>query len=241
MKPIYLFRHLAWEGPGYLATFLDRHGIALHLVPIDEGAAPPSTVDDAGALVFMGGPMSVNDPLPWIDQECDLIREAMARNMPVLGHCLGGQLIAKALGGTVSANPVREVGWFAVEQRPEGRDNPWLQDLPTRFEVLHWHGETFSVPAGATPLLRSAHCVNQAFSMGSALALQFHVEMTEAMVEQWATHNREDLAHPSRTVQTPEQLRENLSARVAALNRIADRLYTRWLGLVTQHHQRTTR
>jgi len=236
MKPIYVFRHLAWEGPGYLATFLERRGVAQRLVAIDEGAALPRTVDGASALVFMGGPMSVNDPLPWIDQECRLIREAMGRGMPVLGHCLGGQLIAKALGATVRANPVREIGWFPVEQRPEGRDNPWLNNLPPRFEVLHWHGETFSIPEGATPLLRSEHCANQAFSIGSALALQFHVEMTEEIVEQWATLNRDDLAQPSQTVQTPDQLRENLSARIAALNSLADPIYSRWLDLVKEHN-----
>lgn len=234
MKPVYIFRHLAWEGPGYLATFLARHNIPMQLVPIDEGALLPDSVEGASALVFMGGPMSVNDPLSWIEQECHLIREAMARHMPVLGHCLGGQLIAKALGGTVSANPVREVGWFVVQQRAEGRGSPWLKDLPQRFEVLHWHGETFSVPAGATPLLCSDHCANQAFSMGSALAMQFHVEMTEAMVKEWVACNHEDLVHPSSTIQTPVQLQENLAARITALNRVADRIYTRWLGLINK-------
>lgn len=234
MKPVYIFRHLAWEGPGYLASFLARRNIPMQLVPIDEGAVPPSSVDGASALIFMGGPMSVNDPLPWIEQECHLIRLAMARHIPVLGHCLGGQLISKALGGTVCANPVREVGWFEVQQRSEGRGNPWLQDLPQRFEVLHWHGETFSVPAGATPLLCSDHCANQAFSVGSALAMQFHVEMTEAMVTEWVVRNGEDLVDPSQTVQTPMQFQENLGARVTALNRIADQLYAHWLALINK-------
>lgn len=232
MKPIYVFRHLAWEGPGYLATFLERHGVPQRLIAIDEAAVPPASIEDASALVFMGGPMSVNDPLPWIEQECRLIRQALVRNMPVLGHCLGGQLISKALGGSVIANPVREVGWFAVEKRLEGQNNPWPQDLPQCFDVLHWHGETFSIPAGATPLLRSEHCANQAFSIGSALALQFHVEMTEAMVKEWTARNLDDLADPSPTVQTPAQLQANLSARIKALNNIADQLYRRWLALV---------
>lgn len=240
MKPICVFRHLAWEGPGYLATFLERRGVPMRLIAIDEAAEPPDSIEDASALVFMGGPMSVNDPLPWIEQECRLIRQAMARNMPVLGHCLGGQLIAKALGGTVSANPVREVGWFAVQKRVEGQNNPWLQDLPQCFEVLHWHGETFSIPSGATPLLCSDDCANQAFSVGSALALQFHVEMTEAMVKEWIARNTEDLENPSRTVQTPAQLQEDLSTRIKALNSIADKFYTRWLNLVTRRARRVT-
>lgn len=182
--------------------------------------------------------MSVNDPLPWIEQECRLIRQAVARGMPVLGHCLGGQLIAKALGAAIKANPVREIGWFPIEQRPEGQGNPWLANLPKRFEVLHWHGETFSIPEGATPLLRSAYCANQAFSVGSALALQFHVEMTEEMVEQWATLNHDDLAQPSQTIQTPDQLRTNLAAKIAALNSIADSIYIPWLDRVAEHSGR---
>ena len=122
MRPLTIFRHIACEGPAYLAEVLDHHAVPWRLVKIDAGEPVPDTLDDCSGLVFMGGPMSVNDPLPWIEQELALIRRAQAGNMPVLGHCLGGQLICKALGGTISANPVKEIGWHPREAHIAIRD-----------------------------------------------------------------------------------------------------------------------
>ncbi len=111
MKPIAIFRHLPIEGPGYFATFLDNNHIPWRLIKIDAGEPVPDHIHEFSGLVFMGGPMSVNDDLPWIEQELSLIRQATAHNVHVFGHCLGGQLMAKALGGKVSASPVKEMGW----------------------------------------------------------------------------------------------------------------------------------
>ena len=113
MLPVAIFRHAPVEGPGYFAIFLEQHGIPWRLIAIDAGETVPVTVDGFSGLCFMGGPMSVNDPLPWIEPVCALIRNAVARDVPVVGHCLGGQLMSKALGGEVTRNPVREIGWGA--------------------------------------------------------------------------------------------------------------------------------
>jgi GMP synthase-like glutamine amidotransferase len=229
MKPLYIFRHIECEGPGYLGEVLSRLAIPSRLIAIDRKDAIPATTDGCSGLVFMGGPMSVNDPLPWITQELELIREAHERELPVLGHCLGGQLISKALGGTVSANPVREIGWHPVHKRHNDTAESWLGELPSRMEVFHWHGETFSVPEHAECLLESGHCARQAFAAGNTLALQCHVEMTAPMVREWASFYRGELDHPSPAVQSAETLLENLDQRVAALQGIAERLYRRWL------------
>ena len=109
MLPVAIFRHSPTEGPGYFAIFLEQQGIPWRLVAIDEGEPVPAAVDAYSGLCFMGGPMSVNDDLPWIENSLSLIRQAVAVDMPVLGHCLGGQLMAKALGGVVSANPIKEI------------------------------------------------------------------------------------------------------------------------------------
>jgi GMP synthase-like glutamine amidotransferase len=114
MLPVAIFRHAVVEGPGYLADFLDERAIPWQLIAIDANDAVPPSVSTYSGLVFMGGPMSVNDDLPWIAGELDLIRDAVAQGVPVLGHCLGGQLISKALGGVVSKNPVKEIGWGRV-------------------------------------------------------------------------------------------------------------------------------
>ncbi|MCX8018557.1 MAG: type 1 glutamine amidotransferase, partial [Rhodocyclaceae bacterium] len=170
MKPIAIFRHSPGEGPGYFATFLDRHGLPWQLVCLDAGAAVPPRCEDFSGLCFMGGPMSVNDDLAWIPPVLALIRAAVAADIPVIGHCLGGQLMSKALGGVVTKNPVKEIGWGRVETvDPAAAD--WLGPI-CEFEAFHWHGETFSLPAGATRILKSAHCENQAFVMGPHLGLQ---------------------------------------------------------------------
>lgn len=236
MKPIYIFRHLACEGPGYLAETLRRRALPFEVIAIDQGAAVPADPNDASALVFMGGSMSVNDPLPWLAAEVQLIRHAHTIGMPVLGHCLGGQLIAKALGAEVRPNAVKEIGWHAVEQTAGAGE--WLADLPPHFEVFHWHGETFSLPAGATPLLRSMWCEQQAFAVGNALALQCHIEMTSDMVQEWVELGRNELQPASASVQSAHAMLERLPQRVAELQQIADVIYDRWLGLVAAYTHR---
>ena len=228
MRPIRIFRHAAGEGPGYLSEFLDRHSIPYELVRIDKGEAVPQTIDDVSGLVFMGGPMSVNDPLPWVADELKLIQRAAEARLPLLGHCLGGQLISKALGGTVSANPVQEIGWHPVQiiDGPAARD--WLTGLPASFEVFHWHSETFTIPAGAAPIMRSRYCERQGFVIDNILALQCHVEMTAGLVCDWAEAARAELVACA-SVQNAQQMTQDLAHRVTELNRIADVLYTRWL------------
>jgi len=229
MKPLTIFRHIECEGPGYLATVLEQHCVPYRLVKIDLDEAVPGDIDDTSGLVLMGGPMSVNDHLPWIEPLLSLIRMAHARGMPVLGHCLGGQLISKALGGTVCANPVKEIGWHPVRKSNTPAAADWLSGLPQEFVLFHWHGETFSIPAGAQRILENDNCNNQGFAWGNTLALQCHVEMTAAMVSDWASLYREEIAAPSATIQSAATMTTGLADRIATARQIADRLYQRWL------------
>jgi GMP synthase-like glutamine amidotransferase len=229
MKPLYIFRHIECEGPGYLGEVLSRLAVPSQIIAIDGEDPVPAGIDDCSGLVFMGGPMSVNDSLPWIGQELALIREAHARGLPVLGHCLGGQLISKALGGTVNANPVREIGWHTVRKLHNETAESWLGELPSRMELFHWHGETFSAPDHAEVILESDHCARQAFASGNTLALQCHVEVTATMVREWASLYRRELDDPSPAVQSVETMTENLAGKITGLQQVADRLYLRWL------------
>lgn len=229
MKPVLIFRHLACEGPGYFEDFLIRHDVPFRLIAIDQGDSVPDSVDFASGLVFMGGPMSVNDDLPWIGQELDLIRLAHQQGMPVLGHCLGGQLIAKALGGRVGRNPVKEIGWHAVDCNPDDAAQPWLQGLPTRFDAFHWHGETFELPPGATRLLSNNWCRHQAFAIGNCLGLQCHVEMTPAMVVEWCRAHADEISEPNASVQSRQQMLVDIDNRCARLQQAAEVLYSHWL------------
>ncbi|MCX7184193.1 MAG: type 1 glutamine amidotransferase [Nitrosospira sp.] len=233
MKPVAVFRHFPIEGPGYLATFLDAHAIPWRLVRIDAGEVLPASIGQFSGLVFMGGPMSVNDDLPWISPALALIRQALASDIPVLGHCLGGQLMAKALGGVVSRSPVKEFGWGEVSVADNPVAHEWFGDL-SEFESFHWHGETFTLPAAATRLLSSRYCENQAFALGKHLAMQCHVEMTAEMVTAWCeAGSGETNAGSGPPVQSAEAMQQDLAKRVATLNQVAERLYVRWAaGLV---------
>lgn len=232
MKPVVIFRHSPIEGPGYLATFLDAHAIPWRLIRIDAGEALPASIGQFSGLVFMGGPMSVNDDLPWIAPALALIRQAVASDIPVLGHCLGGQLMAKALGGVVSRSPVKEFGWGEVSVADNPVAHEWFDDL-SEFESFHWHGETFTLPAAATHLLSSRYCENQAFALGKHLAMQCHVEMTAEMVTAWCEAGSGETGDCGPPVQSAEAMQQDLAKRVATLNQVAERLYVRWAaGLV---------
>ena len=232
MKPVVIFRHFPIEGPGYLAAFLDAHAIPWRLVRIDAGEALPAGIGQFSGLVFMGGPMSVNDDLPWIEPALALIRQAVASDIPVLGHCLGGQLMAKALGGVVSRSPVKEFGWGEVSVADNPVTHEWFGNQ-SEFESFHWHGETFTLPAAATRLLSSRYCENQAFALGRHLAMQCHVEMTAEMVQAWCKAGSGETGGCGPPVQSAEAMQQDLAKRVAALNQVAERLYVKWAaGLV---------
>jgi GMP synthase-like glutamine amidotransferase len=229
MKPLYIFRHIHCEGPGYLSGVLAREKVPFRLIAIDRNEALPRDISDCSGLVFMGGPMSVNDSLPWIEEELYLIRLAQAQGIPVLGHCLGGQLISKALGGEISANPVTEIGWHPVRSSDNPTARDWLGGLQ-ETTLFHWHGETFSIPEGAEVILENDHCSHQAFAIGNTLALQCHVEMTAAMVREWSTLYKDELDNPVPSVQTAQQMTEALEHRVTEAQQAADILYQQWLA-----------
>lgn len=231
MDPIIIFRHAATEGPGYFGEFLDRRGIPWHLVRVDAGEPIPTSLNGISGIGLMGGPMSVNDPLPWIAAELVLIRAAVAAGIPVIGHCLGGQLMARALGGSVTRNPVKEIGWVPVRTTEAAAARDWFGDLAAGEPVFHWHGETFSIPEGATRILQSGHCANQAFVYDDRhLAMQCHVEMTPDLIAAWCTHGADEIAASSGpAVQDAAAMQANVAERTQRLHQLADRVYSRWI------------
>jgi len=230
MKPIAIFRHAATEGPGYLAEFFDQCSIPWQLIRIDAGDAVPQSAAAYSGLVFMGGPMSVNDDLPWIAKVEALIRDAYAKDIPLLGHCLGGQLMSRALGGKVTRNPVKEIGWGEVHVSDNDIARDWFGDVK-KFQAFHWHGETFTLPQGATHQLSSAYCTNQAWAIGKHLALQCHIEMTDAMIASWCEVGADEVADncTSPAVQALDEIQRQTNDNLARLNSVAKQLYSCWI------------
>jgi GMP synthase-like glutamine amidotransferase len=230
MKPVAIFRASSSEGPGYFASYLERRGMAWQLVPLDAGEPVPRDARKFSGLVFMGGPMSVNDDLPWIAPVLELARDAVRKDVPLLGHCLGGQLMSKALGGMVKRNSVKEIGWGEVRVADNEVAREWVGDVPG-FESFHWHGETFSIPPGGTRVLENAHCANQAFALGKHFGLQCHVEMTKELIEAWLASGADEIAasRSSPAVQGPAEIRRDLERRLQVLNAVANRIYDRWI------------
>jgi GMP synthase-like glutamine amidotransferase len=183
------FRHVPFEHLGLIAESLQEHAIEYRYVDLYESPRA-HLVEEADGLIFMGGPMSVNDDLPYIRQELRLIEEAVARGKPVLGVCLGAQLIARALGGRVYKNPLKEIGWFPVRFTAAAQTDRLFAGLGAPELVFHWHGETFDLPAGAELLASSDACRHQAFRAGANVyGLQFHLEVTPEMIADWCAQD----------------------------------------------------
>lgn len=232
MKPVAIFRHSPTEGPGYFAIFLERQGIPWTLIAVDEGMPVPESADAYAGLCFMGGPMSVNDPLPWIEPICALIRDAVQKDIPVIGHCLGGQLMSKALGGQVTKNPVKEIGWAEGFGEADEVSRHWLGDLAGRTgRIFQWHGETFSLPEGSQRLFSNSYCANQMFVQGPHLGMQCHVEMTPEMIatwcDQWADEALAVAELPS--VQTPVAMLADIEAQLPNMRQLSEQLYSTWI------------
>src|SRR6185295_10167372 len=143
MQPVAVFRFSPTEGPAHFATFLDRKRLPWRLLALDAGEAVPRNLGAFSGIAMMGGPMSVNDPLPWVEPLAALLRDAVAADVPVIGHCLGGQMLAKALGVPVSRSPNVEIGWHDVRVENTALAHEWFGDIPS-FRTFEWHNESFA-------------------------------------------------------------------------------------------------
>jgi GMP synthase-like glutamine amidotransferase len=229
MAPIAVFRFSPTEGPAYFADWLDARALPWRLLALDEGVGVPRDPRAFSGIAMMGGPMSANDALPWIAPLSTLLSEAVAANVPVIGHCLGGQLLAQALGAPVAraANP--EIGWIDVDVTDDVARSDWFGGRPS-FTTFQWHYESFALPPGATRVLGNAFTANQAYVVDDRhIGFQCHVEMTEALVETWlGTGARELPAESTPAMQSAADMRRDLATRVEALHDVASDIYTRW-------------
>jgi GMP synthase-like glutamine amidotransferase len=181
----------------------------------------------------MGGPMSANDALPWNAPLLELLRGAVAADVPVIGHCLGGQLLARALDAPVRRTSAPEIGWGEVRVLDADGAGAWFAGRD-RFTTFQWHYDVFALPAGATRVLTNAYNPDQAYTLGKHIGLQCHVEMTRPMVETWCRSGAGELPVLSQgPVQNRADILADLDRKLAGLSRVADDVYARWAkGLV---------
>jgi GMP synthase (glutamine-hydrolysing) len=212
-------QHVPFEGPGAFTTALTARGVSLkrYLVPQD---GLPNDVGDL--LIVMGGPMSVNDPDPWIAQETEFIRSVILTGKPVIGVCLGSQFMAKSLGATVRSGRVLEIGMTPVTLTAEAKQDPVFRTLPESFNVFEWHGEVFDLPKDCVPLAGSDIAPLQAFRYGAhAYGLLFHLEMEENGIESLCRECAPDLTKAGLTTQ---EVKGTVLPHLPQLHQIADRL-----------------
>jgi len=219
---VQVLQHVPFEGLGSIETWLSERGASVQTTRFYQSAVlpDPRSID---FVIAMGGPMSVNDErqYPWLKAEKAFIREAVNRELPVLGVCLGAQMIASALGARVFANAHKEIGWFPVQAVSTDAD---AFRFPRQTTVFHWHGETFDLPPGAVHLARSAGCENQAFQIGrSVIGLQFHLETTPQTADQLIRHCRDERV-VGEYIQTEQALRAAPNDAYRGINRLMNDL-----------------
>ena len=179
--------HVESEGPGTLGTFLESKGMELVIGRLYAGDRLPQNLREFSAVVSMGGPMNVyeEDTYSYLREETIFLEKALNADMPILGVCLGSQMIAKAAGAPVKVGAVKEVGWGTISLSDAARSDPFFQGLPQTFDVFQWHEDMFHIPQGGTLLAGSEICPHQAFRFRNAVGLQFHVEVTAEILGEW--------------------------------------------------------
>jgi GMP synthase-like glutamine amidotransferase len=219
----HVFEHVSFEGPGSISHWLKDAGYEITYTRFLNSADLPA-LESIDLLVVMGGPMSVNDEdqYPWLAWEKKFICEMIRLGKPVLGICLGAQLIASAAGARVYPNPAKEIGWFPVQGLSS--EDRSVFSFPQSLDVFHWHGETFDLPPGAVRIAQSNGCKNQAFQLGrSAIGLQFHLETTPETAREIVVNCRDELT-PSQYVQTEDEILSAGPGRYQIINQVMNRI-----------------
>ncbi len=227
-------QHVACEPMGLLEEFLEEYRIDYQYVRPYLGEPVPQSPFGIDCLVAMGGPMNVYEhtAYPFLLDEDVLIRNCLEERVPILGICLGSQLLAKAAGAQVRTGHAKEIGWRPIRLTPEAQADPVFAGMEEEFPVFHWHGDTFDLPEGATLLAGSETYPHQAYRLGyNAYALQFHVEVTEPMIRQWCAEYPDDMEIPDGPPEDPP-IFEGCRERIGPLHEKARQIFLNYFRQV---------
>ena len=231
MLPIYIICHADCEPPGYLCSYFDKKNIPYKKINAIKDDLKSLDLDAVAGLVFMGGSYSVYENHPWLKDELQLIQQAIDSNILIMWICFGAQLISKALGAEVHKTDHMEIGWHIIETDTSKLDHLQPLNLDKKFEIFEWHEDVFSLPHGAIPIFSGTNHENQGYLFGKILVMQFHMEMTEHMVNEWLGQYQSCIPKPSQSVQTPQKITERLPERLNNMHTHADIIYDWWLKL----------
>lgn len=234
MKPVFVFQHVARETLGALESVLRQAGLTWRYLELFTGLPDGLDLAEASGLIVLGGPMNVDetDRYPFLAAEVQWIRQAVERSIPMLGICLGSQLLAKAFGARVYPNAVKEIGWYEVELTPAAAGDPLFAGCPPRPTVFQWHGDTFDLPAGSVLLATGPLCRHQAFRIGSsAYGLQFHIEMTAELIDTWLDHPENDAELAALPYIDPQHIRQQTPTMLPRLQAVGSAVLRRFAGL----------
>lgn len=232
MSHITCFQHIDCEGPGSLLDILKAKEIRVEVLKPFQGDPIPAHLGDG--LLVLGGPMGVYEEkqYPWMTAELDAIRKCLDSSLPVLGICLGSQMLAHAAGGRVYKGSSQEVGWFPVTMTEQGHLDPLLLGLPRELNAFHWHGDTFTLPPQATLLAGSAAYPHQIFRVGTnAYGFQCHLEVTEDMVKSWMREYAKELVPQGGRI-PPGPIEDNLTENAKALRAFSGKAFARFAALL---------
>ncbi len=234
MAKALVLQHVPFEGLGTIYSHLVSRKIEAEYIKLYNNDELPSDLAPYSCLIVMGGPMSAYDDekYPFLTSEIKLIEKAMAMNLPVLGICLGAQLMARAAGAAVYPGETKEIGWYGLSLTSEGLNDPLFDGLPEEFTVFQWHGDTFDVPPGATLLASSLRFPNQLIRIGEkGYALQFHLEVMDAMIFEWMEENSVELKALKGVIDPKAIIRET-PAHIERLKEYGDKVFSAFFDLI---------
>lgn len=236
MKPLAIIQFKVDDAPAFFTDYMSAQKIPCKIFCMHTGDNVPENISAYSGLCVLGGSMSANDHLPYMPRLYALITDALRQDIPIIGHCLGGQMLAKALGGQVHMMPEPEIGWSTIMPHHNAEALRWFGTLEP-FHLYHWHYERFDLPARATLIASTPHCPHQAFSMGKHIAMQFHCEVTAEKIDGWMTRVAEMEVEQLTSIATVQQFNlMGISNKkwIAQSNLIASNIYAEWLRGVKQ-------